>query len=316
MKKIFSIGLGLAATFAVAGNVWAQSKYVSPAGALGCADCHVGGNTSKVFVTGILEAFPIDQKLSIPDKIKAIHALTDEQRLPALTAIKALLNPAATEPDTAPVVSPLNSRWNVTIGEEPLTIPVSVADAEDDAFTIGGNGLFKTPVTVDAASGLAKFNMLWTASENQAGQLYPVSVFVKESDRGHGRILASNVVKTSVKIWPARANAATAQVKYFDVQVAKWKKGTLNLEGVVTFKSNVTAEQQTAALSALTMSLTTAKSKTAIGSPLSLTIDANGKWKQSIALTATEVPCTVVADYEGLKAERPVSSAPRATCLK
>lgn len=314
-KKIFFITLSAIANMGMVNNVLAQASYVFPAGALGCADCHVGTG-KQTFVPGILETFPIDQSLSVLDKMKAIHALTDAQRAPAFATIKAMLNPPATAVDTNPVVHPVNSKWDVTVGEAPLVIPVYVSDAENDAFDTHGNGLTVSPIAIDNATGLPKFTLTWSPTATQAGYTYPVTIFVKETERSAGRILTSNTVLTKVKIWPARANAATAQVSQFVLQAAKWKKNTLNLEGQIVFKSTVTAAQQAAALATLSMTLTTSKTATPVGSPMPLTVDATGKWKQAIPLNATQVPCSVVADYEGLKAERPVLSAPRATCLK
>jgi hypothetical protein len=312
-KKLFLAALGTFAALGTANNVWAQSSYVAPAGALACADCHVGGNTSKVYVTGILEAFPIDQTLSVVDKIKAIHALTVEQRAPALAAIKIKLNPPASAPDTKPVIQKINTKWDVMVGEEPLVIPFYVVDAENDAFDVRGTGMTQSPIVIDSATKLPKFTLSWTALASQAGQTYPINVFVKETQRSSGRILASDPVSARIKVWPARANAATAQVSQLALLAAQWSTSGLKLTGQLAFKSTVTDAQRAAALANLRLTASSSQGGLVIGLPASLTVDANGNWTQIIS--TTQAPCSVVIDYEGLKAERKVAAAP-ATCVK
>jgi hypothetical protein len=314
-KKLLFIALTAVVNMAMITDAAAQASYAFPAGALGCADCHRGSG-KRDFYPGILEAFPVDQSLSVAEKIVAIHALTNEERAPGLAAIKALLNPPATSPDTNPVVHPINKQWDVTVGEAPLEIPVYVSDEEDDAFNTLGNGLTVSPVTVDNATGLSKFTLSWSPTETQAGQTYPVKIFVKESERSAGRILVSNSKVVKVRVWPARANAETAQVGQFALQSAKWKNNKLDMKGLVMFKEGVTAAQKATALANLTMSLTTDKKGVSVGTPLPLTLNKKGNWSVSIPMDANQVPCSVVADYEGLKASRNVIAAPRKTCLK
>jgi hypothetical protein len=312
-QKLLLGVLGIVSGIGSVSQVWAQAAYVAPAGALACADCHIGGTGSKQYVNGILEAFPIDQTLSVIEKIKAIHALTNEQRAPALAAIKIMLNPPATSVDTKPVIQRINTKWDITVGEDPLVIPFYVSDAENDAFEVKGTGMVQSPISIDPATKLPKFTLTWNTTASQAGQTYPINVFVKETQRSAGRILASDPVTARIKVWPARANAATAQISQLALIAAKWQGSSLKLDGQITFKSGITAAQKAAALANLRLNAASSQTGIVIGLPSALTIDAAGNWSQT--LSSTQAPCSVTIDYEGLKAERKVVAAP-ANCVK
>lgn len=301
-------------TISVSNTALAHPEYLFPAKAMGCSDCHIGDTRSKNWVPGIIESFPVDQTLPIQGKIDAIQALTTEQKAPALAAINKLLNPAPTSPDTNPVLSSPSNTWDITVGEGPLNIPYSVADTEDDGFTVNGNALTVSEITVDDASQLQNFTLSWTPDAVHAGQTYTLNTYVRENQRSIGRFLMSNAVKSSIRVWPARANAATAQVGQFELYNAQWAKNTLTLSGKVDFKANVTDAQQAAALASLPLNLSSQKGK-AIGLPPTLIADDTGLWTVSLSLPANQVPCTLTADYEGLKAQRPVVGAPK-KCVK
>ena len=308
---LFSAFLGAAS---LSSNVLAHPEYIVPTKALTCSDCHIGGSRSKNFNTGILEAFPVDQSLSNTDKIIAIQALSAEQKAPALAAIQNIINPAPTSPDTNPVLSSPSNSWDITVGEGALVIPYTVADAEGDGFTINGTGLSASAISLDEATGLQNFSLSWTPSAVHAGQTYPINVYARENQRAIGRFLTSNTLKSTIKVWPARANAANAQVGQFALYTAQWSKNTLTLSGKVGFKANVTAEQQASALATLPLNLSSAKGK-ALGLAPSLLADTLGGWTTSLTLNARQVPCMVTVNYEGLKAQRPVVGAPK-TCVK
>lgn len=313
-KPLLFSTLFYALTISVSDTALAHPEYIFPAGAMGCSDCHIGDTRSKNFVPGILESFPVNQTLSVQGKIDAIQTLTTEQKAPALAAINKLLNPAPTSPDTNPVLSSPSNTWDITVGEGPLNIPYSVADTEDDGFTVNGNALTISEITVDDASHLQNFTLSWTPDAVHAGQTYTLNTYVRENQRSIGRFLMSNALKSSIKVWPARANAATAQVGQFELYNAQWAKNTLTLSGKVDFKANVTDAQQAAALASLPLNLSSQKGKV-IGLPPTLIADDTGLWTVSLSLPANQVPCTLTADYEGLKAQRPVLGAPK-KCVK
>jgi hypothetical protein len=289
------------ATLGTATNVLAQPQYVLPTGASGCADCH-------------LNSLGVGYK---PEVITiATTATSQADKMAKLTAfVKSLTTPVVT-PDTAPVLHPINNKWNITVGEVPLAIPFVVSDAEHDTFDIHGSvaaGMTVSAITTNPTTQLPTFTLKWTPTALQANKNYPISVYVKET--GTGRILASKPVAASVKVWPARANSATAKVSQLVLQAAQWTNGTLKLSGQLLFKSTVTAAQRTAALSTLKMNVKSATGMV-VSLPLPLTPTLIGNWTKSITLTAAQVPCMVVIDYEGLKAERPVAGAAATTCLK
>ena len=310
---LFSTLFG-ALAIGVSTNALAHPEYLFPTKAISCDDCHVGGTGSKTFIPGVIEAFSVDQKLPIQGKIDAIKALTTAQKAPALAAINKLLNPAPTSPDTNPVLSSPSNSWDITVGEGALSIPYSVEDTEGDGFTVNGNALTASDITVDDASQLQNFTLSWTPDAVHAGQTYTLNTYVRENQRSIGRFLMSNALKSSIKVWPARANAETAQVGQFTLYNAQWAKNTLTLSGKVDFKANVTDAQQAAALASLPLNLSSQKGK-AIGLPPTLIADETGLWTVSLSLPANQVPCTLIADYEGLKAQRPVAGAPK-KCVK
>ncbi len=310
---LFSALSGVIA-IAVSTNALAHPEYIFPTKAMGCGDCHVGDSRSKNFVPGIIEAFSVDQKLPIQGKIDAIQALTTEQKAPALAAINKLLNPAPSSPDTNPVLSSPSNTWDITVGEGPLNIPYSVADAEDDGFTVNGNALTLSEITVDDATQSKNFTLSWTPAAVHAGQSYILNTYVREDQRSIGRFLPSDNLKSTIRVWPARVNAATAQVGQFALYNAQWAKNTLMLSGKVGFKANVTDAQQAAALASLPLTLSSQKGK-AIGLPPTLIADETGLWTVSLSLAANQVPCTLTANYEGLKTQRPVVGAPK-KCVK
>lgn len=312
-KLVVSTLLGVI-TLGVSTGAWAHPQYMFPARAISCSDCHIGGSRSKEFVAGILEAFPVDQSLANPQKILAIQGLTDAQRAPSLAAINAIINPPPTSPDTKPVLSSPTTTWDVTVGEGPINVLYSVADAELDTFTVNGTGMTVSPISLDEATQQQNFALSWTPSAVHAGQTYPINVYVREDHRSIGRFLSSNMINSTIKVWPARANAATAQVGQFALYDAQWQSNTLTLSGHLSFKDGVTAEQQAQALASLPLNLSSAKGKST-GMPAVLLSDDTGAWTATVSLKAKQVPCSVIAEYEGLKAQRPVTGAP-AKCVK
>jgi len=314
MKKHFFTVL-LAVGFAsLANNALAHPWYSAPAKAFTCSDCHIGGTRSKKFVPGIIEAFPVDQSALIQDKIKAIFALTHEEKLPAFAKIDAQINPVPTSPDTAPSIKADNAFYNVVVGEKPALITFKVTDAEQDPFTITGPGLIpSTPTVYDKAKSVSSFTYTWTPEADYAGLTLPVVVSVRENQRAIGRFLPSNTATANVTVWPARANAKTALVEQFDLYNAKWTDNTLVLSGKLIFKGSVSPAAKADAIASLKLVATSQKGKALGAAPV---LEENGAWSLRLPATESQVPCTVVLDYEGLKAKRPVSSAPRTACVK
>jgi len=284
-KQWRAAAIGWAAAVCIMTNAWGYPEYVAPTGAAGCTSCH-NDNYGNGFKQGILAAF--------------------EQG--GLAGLRIFLHPAAPL-DTKPVIRSINSKWDITVGETPLVIPLKVYDAENDSFALHGSapaGYTLSQVYIDSASNLPTIDVKWAPTAGQANKLYPLSVYAMET--GSGRTLSSNTVKTIIQVWPARVSA-TKNVSQFMLQAAQWKNGKLNLAGRLIFKSGLTAAQRTDALASLTMSVNSIDGYT-LRPPVKLAPQANGNWFKSLTLTGIEhVPCAIKLEYEGLKVARTVALA-------
>ena len=290
-KNLFAVLLTAAATIGSVTDVSARPQYVIPTGAAGCASCHLDSLGGRGWKPGVLAAF--DQG--------------------GIAGLKAFLNPVANN-NTAPVLHPINNQWDVTVGEAALVIPLQVTDKENDTFSLHGSaptGYKVSPVTSTAPSNIPTINLSWTPTAAQANKNYTLSLYVQET--GVGRTLKSNTVTANIHVWSARVSA-TKNISQFIVQSAQWKANQLAIAGQVIFKPKLTAAKRSAALKALTLEVKS-NSGLVIGQPLKLTVDANGNWQKNLALTASEVPCLVKLNYEGLNAARTVQLAP-STCVK
>lgn len=273
-------------------DVLARPEYVQPTGAAGCTSCHYD-TLGSGFKPGVLAAAQSPQGL--------------------IAGLSAFLHPTTTTPDTKPFLHPINTKWDITVGEVPLIIPLQVTDAENDTFELHGSAPQTYTVSkVYLSNNIPTINFTFTPSAAQANKVLPVSFYVVET--GAGRTLSSNTVTATIQVWPARTSA-TKNVSQFALQGAQWKNNVLTLSGKVVYKSSLTAQQRTAAMANLTMSLTSG-SGVVISPPVKLTPAASGYWQKNISLSATAVPCGIKLNYEGLQAARIVSLAPAASCIK
>jgi hypothetical protein len=291
--KNLSGALLITASAILAGTALAREEYVEPTGAKGCTDCHKD-DFGNGYLPGVLEA--------------------SASPLGLFEGLREFLRKGAAQPtNTAPVLHPINPKWDVTVGEAPLVIPLQVTDKEDDSFALHGSapsGYSTSKVYVK--NNLPTIDFTWRPTAAQANKTYPVSLHVQET--GDGSSLKSNTITATIQVWPAR-RSRTKQVAQFMLQAAQWKNRTLTLSGQIAFNSNVNAAQRNAALSNLRMSVTSANGKI-ISQPVRLTANNTGSWTRTITLAANKTPCTVVVSYEGLNASRPVSQAPSRTCVK
>jgi len=291
IKQWLAAALGWAAAVCMITDAWGYPEYVAPTEAAGCTSCH-NDNFGNGFKPGVLAAF--------------------EQG--GLAGLKAFLHPAAPK-DTKPVIRSINSKWDITVGETPLVIPIKVYDAEKDSFALHGSapaGYTLSSVYTDSVSKLPTIDFRWAPTAAQANKLYLLSVYAKET--GSGRTLSSSAVKTVIQVWPARTST-TKNVSQFMLQSAQWKNGKLILAGRLVFKSNLSSAQRAAALASLTMSIKSSDGHT-LHSPVKLAPKANNSWYKSITLINADdeddeqkPPCAVKLEYEGLKVARAVSLA-------
>ncbi|MDO9105594.1 MAG: hypothetical protein Q7U57_11615 [Methylovulum sp.] len=289
-NNLLVTALWTATLVGIATDVSARPEYVAPTGAAGCTSCHFD-NSGSGFKPGVLAAAA--------------------SPLGKIAGLKAFLHPVAA--DTKPVLHPINTKWDVTVGEVPLVIPLQVSDAENDTFAVHGSApTGYTLSKVYIKNNLPTVDLKWAPTAAQAGKIYPLSLYVQET--GTGRTLKSNAITANIQAWAARVSP-TKYVSQFMLQGAQWQNNTLSLGGQLIFKANLTAAQRSAALANLTLNLTSANG-TIIHTPMKLLPQANGNWSRNIPLTRTEVPCTIKLSYEGLRVARAVSLAPATTCVK
>jgi hypothetical protein len=293
-KNIISM-FGMFALIVCSITGWARPEYVAPTGASGCTDCHVN-NSGSGYKTGVITAY-----------------YSSSNRMVGLKNYITALNGQVQAPDTQPVLHPINSKWDVTVGELPLVISFQVTDAENDAFALHGSA--PTGVSISSVytkNNLPTIDLSWTPKATDASKVFPLQVYVTET--ATGRSLSSNTVQATIQVWPARTTTANV-VTQFSMESAQWQNNVLTLNGQVVLKNTLSVAQRKAALNTLKLNVKSNFGKIIVNAT-KLSVDAKGSWVKKITLTAAQVPCTVKLTYEGLRASRPVSLAPSATCVK
>lgn len=295
--KPWTGALMLSTSALLAGDVFAWPSYVQPTGAKSCESCHQSSQGNG-YLPGILEAA--------------------RSPLGKIAGLKAFINKTQVEeevekPNTAPVLHPINTKWDITVGEAPLIVPFQVSDKEEDDFILLGSmpsGISTSQVY--NKNNLPTIDLKWSPTAAQANKNYFINVYAQET--GDGRALKSNLISANIQVWPAR-NTKTKFISQFIVQGAQWQSDTLTLSGQLIFKRGLSPANRRKALSSLAMDITSA-SGASISQAVKLTLGKNGSWTNIFTLNANETPCIIRASYEGLNAARPVSQAPFATCVK
>ncbi|MDP2902254.1 MAG: hypothetical protein Q8N96_03995 [Methylovulum sp.] len=290
-RTLFAIAVLVASTIGAVGKVSARPEFVAPTGASGCTNCHFNELGGEPWKPGVLDAYFTQGIAGLAAYIQSLSA-----------------------PDTAPVLSQINSKWDVTVGEVPLVIPFSVYDKEQDTFALHGSaptGYTLAPLRIDATSQLPTIDLKWKPTAAQTHKNYTLSIYAQENTAG--RFLKSNTVTASIHVWPARGST-TKNVSQFVLQNAKWSANTLTLSGLVLFKSTITPTQRAAALNTLQMNVRSI-SGAIISAPVKLAPNPIGYWTKTVHLTGSQAPCFVKLTYEGLNAARIVQSAPT-SCIK
>jgi len=289
IKKPLAVVLPLLTVFFAPPTI-AHPEYVTPTGAEGCTSCHldIEGNGYR---DGVLAA--------------------SKSSLGLIEGLKAFLKPAPK--NTAPVLHPFNNKWDVTIGELPLVISLQITDKEEDEIIVHGSapiGYTLSPIYIK--NNLPTIDLTWLPTPDQANKTYPLSVYVQETNTSSK--LKSNVISATLQVWSARSSLTT-QVTQFSLESAKWQSNVLTITGQLAFKNSLTATQRKTALATLNLNVKSNFGKIIVNAT-KLTLDSKGSWVKKITVDASHVPCTVKLTYEGLRAARPVSLAPSATCVK
>ncbi len=290
----------MASSALLASNAFAWPSYVQLTGAKDCASCHITAQGNG-YLPGILAAARSSQGVieGLKAFLREAGIIEEEQEV--------------TKPNTAPVLHPINAKWDVTVGEQPLIVPLQVSDKEDDTFALHGSAPSGYSTSrIYSKNNLATIDFRWSPTAAQANKNYFINVFVQET--GDGRNLKSNLISANIQVWPAR-ESQTKQVGQFLLQAAQWKGENLNLSGQLFFKKSISPALRRKALSTLTMEITSA-SGIPISQAVKLKPNNKGSWTSTLTLGAGETPCVVKVSYEGLIAARPVSQALAGTCVK
>jgi hypothetical protein len=225
--------------------------------------------------------------------------------------------------DAKPQILPIDNEWNAQIGELPLSIPLIINDEEKSGFVMELAGV--TPslapksfsfskLYLEAAKKRPTIDFKWIPISKQKITKYTVSFRANEIiDNGSKQF--SNLVKTTIFLWPARPVSSKNVIERFAVSTAKWGANKMTLTGNIAYKKSATAPARATALKTLRLNL---KSNNGIVVGTSVLLTPNpktGVWTKTFALTGAQVPCLVKAEYEKLMVARTVRSAP-ATCKK
>jgi hypothetical protein len=224
-------------------------------------------------------------------------------QLPALKAV-----------DAKPVILPIDTEWNVQIGEVPLSIPLIIDDEEKSGFLIDLTS--SSPTLTDKSYGFSKLylepikkrptiDFKWAPTAKQKLAKYSVTFRANEiADNGIKQFSAP--IKTNVYVWPPRPVSSKNVISQFIISKANWVANTLTLNGNISFKKTASPSARTAALKTLKLQVKS-NSGVNLGSPITLKPTAKGIWSSKVTLSRTQVPCIIKADYEKLIAARTVS---------
>ncbi len=263
-----------------------------------CTSCHQD-NYGHGFKTGVLAEFEDKGLAGLKDFVNA-----NLQQAVIFNNTVTLPNTVSL-PNTPPEIRPINSKWDVTVGEAPLIIPFTINDTEQNQVVLHGSaptGASFSKVYIDKVTQLPTINFIWSPTPEQAKKQFALNVFAEEIDASPA--LRSSSIKTVIQVWAAR-NSATKNIKRFSLFSAEVINNTLKLSGNIQFQANLSNAQRSTLLKKLSMSVKTSKDKL-ISPALKLTINAKGDWFKSISLAKTTPPCIVKLEYEYLKSARPV----------
>ncbi|MFI3123731.1 MAG: hypothetical protein QX194_07370 [Methylococcales bacterium] len=224
---------------------------------------------------------------------------------PAKTACITLtpITPAAI--NTNPVLNAVAPQWDVKVGEL-ISIPLSVKDAEQDAFMMTGSvvGSKFSAVHPDSAN-LPSIDFTWIPTATQVNKIFTITFQAKETKTA--KRLASNKIPVKFRVWAAGDKTASSITK-LSVITSKWAAGKLNLAGNVVLNSLLTAAEKQAFI-AQKLDLTVSSSTGVLVGSNTLTLDTKGNW--TTVIPATQVPCDIVLQFDGQKAARTVTG-----CIK
>ena len=137
--------------------------------------------------------------------------------------------------NTKPELNSIGKNWDIEVGKK-LSIPLSVHDLQDDAFTIITTTTPKITNTnlsetrIDANTQLETIDFQWTPSSNEVNTVYKVQFKARETNTAQK--LFSNVVSTQIRVWPL-GDRNEASVNKIIVSTATWNENKLTLKGSI-----------------------------------------------------------------------------------
>ena len=203
--------------------------------------------------------------------------------------------------DTAPVLNAVAQQWDAQVGTL-LTIPLSVKDAEQDAFMITGSVLgSKFSAVHPDAAGLPSIDFTWIPTAAQVNKIFTITFQAKETKTAQK--LASNKVAVKIRVW-ATSDKSAASITQLNVITSKWTAGKLTLAGNVVLNSLLSVAEKQAFIAQKLNLTVTASNGVPVGST-TLTLDAKGNW--STVLPVAQTPCDIILQFDGQKAARTVA---------
>ena len=209
--------------------------------------------------------------------------------------------PATSTENTKPVLNKVATQWDITIGET-LQIPLSVQDAEQDEFKMIASkaGTKFSEIYTDEKTQLPTVDFLLTPTAKDVNKILTFSFQAKETKTTQK--LMSNKVSIRVRVW-ATNDRNEASVKGLKVSTSALKNGKLNLSGAIQFNNLLTTAERKKFI-ANKFDLTVTDPDGVILTTTPLTLRSNGNW--SVSLPVKSVPCDIILEYQGQKAERSV----------
>lgn len=297
-KNLFVSSVLITACAGITANVSAQPQYAAKLGA-DCGVCHATSSGGGGIKKAAMDAFIAGG---------------------VIPGLKNFVNSSKSAPlptNTKPVISSIALEWDAE-ADQALTIPLSVTDAEQDAFQISGKLPSGSSLSTEytANNGLPTVDFKWTPTAAQANKTYTVTLTAKETSTAQK--LSSLPVTAKVRVWPA-GNRDQAYISKFIVSTTKWTVGNLTLKGKVIFNTLVTAAEKTTLLNRTdwTVNITqgTTGTGTAISSLQPITLDKGGNWTLSNISLVAPFSCNATVGFEGKMAARKITGAPK-DCLK
>lgn len=222
-----------------------------------------------------------------------------------------------TPTNTKPVISPIALEWDAEAGQA-LAIPLSVTDAEQDAFQIAGKLPAGSSLSTEytATNGLPTVDFDWTPTDAQINKVYTVKFTAKET--ATAKKLSSLPVTAKIRVWPT-GNRDQAYISKLIISTSKWTTGDLALKGKFTFNKLVTAAEKTAFLSRTDLTVNITQGTTGTGTSISnlepIAPDKGGNWTLNNIPLAAPFSCNVTVEFEGKLAARKIAGAPT-DCVK